>query len=268
MRATIPGKTAEGDPSATNECVNRFSGRAWALGRRLGLGHADAGNAIERGKLMSRANDVLAAMLRTSTRGLAGCAASELLDSTPEATTSLPLTGWQDLLAGRVEVGRMWLTNEITVAEEHFVTTTTRIVLDQLRSCIPFPPWHGKTLVAAAVMGNHHDLGLQMVGDFFELDGWRVIYLGASMPVEDLVQAIRFYRPDLLGLSVALTTQLPVLKATIAAVRRTPRGAAAKILVGGAALSGTTDSGRPYDADDYAADAAEAVTSGNRLVGR
>lgn len=349
---------------------------------------------------MSQPNEFLAAMLRRSTRGLAGYAASEFLSATPEANSSWPLTAWQDLLAGRmeelavavaverpavfagqvqwarmvhtargipidhlraclqtlrsvvtekvpeeyspivsayldqalaaydqepskippltpfsphghlaseyllvllegdrqrasqlildaaqegenvpdlylkvlapamVEAGRMWLTDEITVAEEHFITATTKMVVSLLRRYAPPQPCHGKTVIAAAVMGNLHDLGLQMVADFLEMNGWRAIYLGANMPIEDLVQAVNFYKADLLGLSVALTTQLPTLKTTIETVRQSEQGASVKVLVGGAALAGLEDLGRQCGADGYAPDPPGAVALGNRLVGQ
>ncbi|MEN6492976.1 MAG: cobalamin-dependent protein [Thermoguttaceae bacterium] len=168
----------------------------------------------------------------------------------------------------QVEVGRMWLANEITVAEEHFASTTTKMMVAQLRPYAQFPPCHGKILVAAAVDGNLHDLGVQIVTNFFEMDGWRVIYLGASMPIEDLVLAVNFYKADLLALSVALTTQLPTLHATIEAVRQSELGSTVKVLAGGGALAGWGDLAQQFGADAYAADAVEAVAVGNRLSGR
>ena len=68
-------------------------------------------------------------------------------------------------------------------------------------------------------MGNQHDIGLQVVADFFEMDGWKVIHLGSDMPIPDLVQAVESYQPDLLALSVSLHAQLVTLTETIQAVR-------------------------------------------------
>lgn len=202
-----------------------------------------------------------------------------LLEGDRRSASQLILTAAQDgesvldlylkvLIPVEIETGRMWMNDEITVAEEHFITATTKMVAAQLRSYAEFLPCQGRTVVGAAVMGNHHDLGLQIVADVFEMDGWRVIYLGANVPIDDLVQAVSFYRPNLLGLSVALTSQLPVLKATIETVRQNGQEVPVKILVGGCALVGLEDLGRQCGADAYAADPIEAVRVGNRLVGR
>ena len=37
--------------------------------------------------------------------------------------------------------------------------------------------------------GNAHEIGVRMVADRFEWEGWRVVYLGPSVPPEDLGQA-------------------------------------------------------------------------------
>jgi MerR family transcriptional regulator, light-induced transcriptional regulator len=173
----------------------------------------------------------------------------------------------QVLLPVQQEVGRMWQADEINVAEGHFATSTTNTILAQLRLRSPERERNGKTLMAAAVAGNRHDIGLQVVADFFEMGGWRVIQLGSDMPIPDLAQAVEFYQPDLLALSVALHTQLVTLTDTIQAVRRGPRGAAVKILVGGRGLAEAADLVQEFGADAYAADPNTAVALGNSLVG-
>jgi len=170
------------------------------------------------------------------------------------------------LLPAQEELGRMWLIGEINVAEEHFATSTTKMVMAQLLAHAPQRPANGRSLLAAAVVGNQHELGLQAVADFFEMGGWRVIYLGANVPVVDLVQAVQFYRPDLVGLSVSLTVQLPLLKETVAAIRANPPDAPLRILVGGHALKGADDLAVALGADGYATDPVAAVAWGNSLT--
>jgi methanogenic corrinoid protein MtbC1 len=165
------------------------------------------------------------------------------------------------------ELGRMWVLAEINIAEEHFATSTTRAVMAQLRARAEGAPPNGKTLVAAAVAGNQHDLGIQMVADLFEMDGWRVIQLGANVPAEDLSQAVEFFEADLVALTVSLATQLPAVEEAVSAVRASAGAATVRILVGGHGLAGLGESALPGGADGFAADAQEAVARGNALVG-
>ncbi|MBN1852855.1 MAG: cobalamin-dependent protein [Pirellulales bacterium] len=173
----------------------------------------------------------------------------------------------QVLLPAQEEAGRMWQNVEINVAEEHFATATTKGIMALLCSLAPAKSPNGKTLVASAVAGNQHDIGLQAVADFFEMDGWRVIQLGCDVPIHDLVQAVGFYHADLLALSVSLGSHLMVLKQTIQSVRRSERGASVKVLVGGRALTWASDLAAEFGADGYAADPVGAVSLGNALVG-
>ena len=184
-----------------------------------------------------------------------------------QAGHSVPELYLEVLLPSQEEAGRMWQEDEINVAEGHFATSTTKSIMSQLCLHVPRKPPNGRTLLAAAVTGNQHDVGLQAVAEFFEMDGWRVIPLGSDVPIRDLVEAVDFYEADLLGLSVSLRTQLGTLKQTIQAVRRGARGGQVKILVGGGGLAGASDLATQYGADAYAADPLEAVRLGNALVG-
>lgn len=193
--------------------------------------------------------------------------ASRLILAEADAGRSVADLCRRVLQPAQEELGRMWVLGEINVAEEHFATTTTRRVMTQLQSRAPCSPANGKTLVAAAVAGNLHDLGIQMVADMFENRGWQVVQLGANVPSEDLAQAVEFYSPDLVALAISLVSQMPALKEAISAIRASQAGARTKILVGGCKLANMAELVRSHGADGYAADVLEAVEMGAALVG-
>lgn len=171
------------------------------------------------------------------------------------------------LLPAQAEVGRMWMTGEINVAEEHFASHTTKMVMGQLLSRAAFQPHNGKTVLAAAVAGNRHDIGLHAVADFFDMAGWRTIQLGADVPITDLAQAVECFDADLVALSASLSVQFETVKSTIQAIRSSPRGNAVKILVGGLAFAESGNLAVEMGADGYAADPDEAVRLGGELAG-
>lgn len=193
--------------------------------------------------------------------------ARELILEAVDQGLSVPDVYLQVLMPAQRELGRMWLAGEINVAEEHFTSATTKIVMAQLLPRATFRPPNGKTMLAAAVAGNQHDIGLQAVGDFFEMDGWRTIHLGANVPISDLVQAVDCFDVDLLGLSASQSTQLPTLKNAIQAVREGKRGGDVKILVGGLAFAGSEELADEMGADGFASGPGDAVRLGNQLVG-
>lgn len=168
------------------------------------------------------------------------------------------------LLAAQDEVGRMWHAGEVTVAEEHFVSDTTERAMALVAHRAERAPPNGKTVLAAAVAGNVHAIGMRAVADLFELEGWRVVSLGADVPVDDVAAAATFFDVDLVALSAALAIQLKVVEETVAVLRR---AAAVKIMVGGSAFAESPDLWRRLGADGYAESATDAVALGAELTG-
>lgn len=197
-------------------------------------------------------------------------ATSLVLDAAERDGLDVP-TIYADVLApAQRELGRMWHLNEGSVAEEHFVTsTTTALMATLMASATPREP-HGKVVVASAVGGDLHDVGTRMVADLFELDGWRVVFLGANVPADDIGHAVRDFGADLLVISATLAAQRREVADAIATVRdvvtESDRERCA-VLAGGAAFDGPERLWRNVGADATARSARGAVAEGRRLVG-
>lgn len=193
--------------------------------------------------------------------------ARQVIEDALDANENVPDMYRHVLLPAQRELGRMWVAGEINVAEEHFASHTTKLVMGQILQRAEFHPFNGKTVVAGAVYGNQHDIGLYAVADFFEMAGWRSILLGAEVPVDDMVQAVECFAVDLLALSASLHVHIPAVKATIEAVRNREKGRDVKILLGGPAFAIAPRLPLEIGADAYAKDPDEAVRLGNQLVG-
>ncbi|HRX85086.1 MAG TPA: cobalamin-dependent protein [Phycisphaerae bacterium] len=163
-------------------------------------------------------------------------------------------------------LGRMWHRGEITVADEHFGSATTQTVMAQLRPRFPRAAANGHIVVATSTPGDLHEIGLRMVADLFEIDGWNVVYLGANTPVADVVELLERRRPHLLALAVSTALTLRDAGALIEGVRARAALAATRILVGGPTFRMVPDLWRELGADGCALSASEAVKVGNRLV--
>ncbi len=169
------------------------------------------------------------------------------------------------LLPAQREAGHLWHLNKISIAEEHMVTSTTQRLMAVLADRADRLPDRGRTVVAAAVAGNTHEIGIRAIAYLLEFDGWRTIFLGPDVPRADIPAAIETFDADLVMLSLALSTQLPTLKRTIAGIRERS-GDTVKILVGGTGLAGAPDLWREVGADGYAPDAAGALSLADELV--
>jgi methanogenic corrinoid protein MtbC1 len=165
------------------------------------------------------------------------------------------------------EIGRLWETNEITVAQEHLATAITQSVMAQLYAHVFAKPSRGKTMVATCIGGELHELGIRMVADFFEIEGWDVYYLGANMSVEDVVNMVNDRRADILAISVTLNNHVPRARDLIHAVRSSPIGEQVKIFFGGQPVNRSPSMYKTVGADMTARNAREAVHLANEVVG-
>jgi methanogenic corrinoid protein MtbC1 len=158
------------------------------------------------------------------------------------------------------EVGRLWQQNELTVAEEHLATAITQAAMG--RAFERSYRWHDSrtpSLIAACVDEERHQMGLRMLCDLLELDGWDTAYLGASVPVEALVSIVEKRAPDVVALSATIAPHLPRLRSSIEAIRGAKIDVQPLIVVGGRAVSGDRGLATRLGADLTAKDAGEAV---------
>jgi methanogenic corrinoid protein MtbC1 len=133
------------------------------------------------------------------------------------------------------EVGKLWWTNRITVADEHLATHTAQSAVAALYPLFEWPPRGPRVLLACAA-GERHEFGLRMVADLLALDGWDDRFLGGDVPTEDLMRHARSFAPKVVALSVTLAWHVPTTKKAIGLVRSALPST--KVLVGGIATEG------------------------------
>ncbi len=163
------------------------------------------------------------------------------------------------------EIGRLWEKGKISVAQEHLASSIVSRVMSQLYSAIvAVKPTKGRAVITAAP-NELHELGAWMVSDLLELDGWQVRYLGANTPMEDLMELLEDFRPQLLAISVIMPFNLDEVKKLITAIRNKESLRGIKIMVGGRVFMTVPDIWSEIGADATAGNAREAVTAAQRL---
>jgi methylmalonyl-CoA mutase cobalamin-binding domain/chain len=164
------------------------------------------------------------------------------------------------------EIGRLWQMNEITVAEEHYCTAATQLIMSQLYPMIFAAPRIGRRLVAACVGGDLHEIGVRMVADFFEMAGWDTYYLGANVPLDGIIDSVTERRADVLAISATMSYHVSAVADVIREVRQNSGRRAIRILVGGYPFRVDPELWRSVGADGFAVDASQAVTLATRLL--
>ncbi len=156
-------------------------------------------------------------------------------------------------------VGELWEGGRISVAKEHLATATNSYVATNCYAPLARSSAGGPKALIACTPEEMHELGARLLADLLECDGWDVDFYGTSMPLRDLIEAIRESNPRFVGLSAALVMHLGSVKRTIAAIREQLGPETPPIVVGGNAFAGSDELWKNVGADLYARDASEAV---------
>ncbi len=110
-------------------------------------------------------------------------------------------------------------------------------------------------VVIGTVEGDIHDIGKDIVAFMLDINGFEVRDLGVDVPAARFVEAVKDFRPQVVGLSGFLTLAYDPMKNTIQALRAA--GFAGKVMIGGGQID---EQIRQYTgADAYGQDAMAAV---------
>ena len=122
----------------------------------------------------------------------------------------------------------------------------------------------GKVIIGT-VAGDLHDIGKNLVAMMIESAGFEVIDLGVDVPVDKFLAAFdENPGTKIIACSALLTTTMPALKDTVAAINAAPWRDQVKVMVGGAPIDQAfADS---VGADAYTPDAASAAKRAKELV--
>ena len=119
-------------------------------------------------------------------------------------------------------------------------------------------------MAMGTVAGDLHDIGKNLVIMMIESTGYEVVDLGIDVPVEKFLEAANDPEITVIGVSALLTTTMPAMQETVAALNKHPRRSEFKIMVGGAPI--TQAFADEIGADAYTEDAASAAIKAKELV--
>ncbi|MFL5813189.1 MAG: methionine synthase [Bdellovibrionia bacterium] len=140
------------------------------------------------------------------------------------------------LMQGMDEVGRLFNTNQLIVAEVLQSAEAMKAAVAHLEPYMEKSDssTRGKVLLAT-VKGDVHDIGKNLVEIILSNNGFKVVNLGIKVLPETLIQAVREHQPDIVGLSGLLVKSAQQMVVTADDFARA--GIDTPVLVGGAALS-------------------------------
>ena len=102
------------------------------------------------------------------------------------------------------EVGRLWETNMISVAREHIATAITEGIMNELYASIAAVEKAPYRVVLTCVENEPHQVGIKMVSDIFEMNGWDAYYVGSGIPPSEIIASIKEFQPHLIAISLSV----------------------------------------------------------------
>ncbi len=192
--------------SAAEAARAALAGDASAVSvRAAGLQHAEPGGTDSR------------AALRQALDAFDEPAAQAVLDRLL-ADISVPAVLRDVVMPYLSDLGERWQQGAVSVALEHFASNVIRGRLGGLAR--GWGSGHGPQALLACPPGELHDLALMVFGIVLNRNGWRIEYLGASTPVEELGRAVDAAHPDLVVVAATLPDTLGPLRSELAALAR------------------------------------------------
>ena len=137
------------------------------------------------------------------------------------------------------EIGRRWQTGRLRVVNEHFASAHLRTFLGDLLTSSSVEPT-GPCVLISTPFGQVHELGSVMAAITAMRTGWETVYLGPSLPAEEIAHAVEERHAHAVGLSLCFPDD-PRVGPTLRTLR-SMLAPAVEIFVGGAAAPSYADS--------------------------
>lgn len=173
----------------------------------------------------------------------------------------------QSIMPALDDVGRRFEAQQIFIPEMLLAARTVKLAYEVVRAegGDEAVTTTGKKMVLGTVAGDLHDIGKNIVAQTVLFSGIEVIDLGVDVPAERFVQAAEQDETvAIVGVSALLTSTLPAMRRTVAALRKSPAYGRFRIMVGGAPV--TAAYARKISADYYTDTAYEAATVARKIV--
>lgn len=171
------------------------------------------------------------------------------------------------LVPAVLKVGEEWIKGERFIIDLVLASDAMKAALDILKPEIIKRGGEVKRLgrvVIGTVEGDIHDIGKTIVATMLEATGFEVIDLGVDVPVQKFVEAVKQYKPDVIGMSALLTTTMLKQREVIETLKKEGLRDKVKVIIGGAPT--TQEWAEQIGADGWAPDAFSAVELVKRLL--
>lgn len=210
------------------------------------------------GKILPAEKELQKAVIEGNRQDIAGLVRALL------KTGKNPFSIMQDILIPAIiKVGELFETKEYFLPQ---LIASAEAMKRGTEVLSPYIKKQGKKekkaiVMLATVQGDIHDIGKNIVSLLLENHGFEIIDLGKDVSAQKIIQAIKMYKPNMVGLSALMTTTMVNMKQVIELANR--ENLKCEFMVGGAVV--TKSFADSIDAA-YAKDGVSAVHVAKKLI--
>lgn len=106
------------------------------------------------------------------------------------------------------QIGDLWMSGELTIAQEHLASRTILNALQKLRAIVPVPTMTGNLAMCCTVESDFHEIPTHLIQIILESRGWEVLNFGSNTPLYSLTSEVLQHSPKLICISAAVIHDL------------------------------------------------------------
>ena len=183
---------------------------------------------------MSKNNEKLISLIHDENRNEAVLLALQMLKNNDVTIVEL----YEQVLAKALQQIDCAEGDKECIWKEHIETAIVRTIIEVsypyiIKEQENVPP-KNKRIIVLCPVEEYHEIGAKMAHDFFLLQGYDSIFIGANTPKDVALDAVRFLQPDYLAISVTNMYNVINAKRMVDAVKAIKPDI--KILAGGVAF--------------------------------
>lgn len=99
------------------------------------------------------------------------------------------------------QIGENWRDGSIRIYHEHMATVVIRSFLSSLTNALEYE-LNAPSIIVTTLKGHIHELGAMIVAASAAAEGWKVVYLGPNLPVEEITAVAQSINAKLVCLSI------------------------------------------------------------------
>lgn len=104
------------------------------------------------------------------------------------------------------ETGNRWFNGDISIAEEHIISNRIREMISLFSSSEDVKEIQNNSNIwmGFCAPSDKHDLVLFMLSKLLKISGWKTIFLGTDVPLNDLIDVMARYKPSVISISLSM----------------------------------------------------------------